>query len=501
MRSALLAGLVAVLVMGLAVPGLAGMTKIYKCPNNTGVSQSSLQATTNGLESITGEWAKPDTWLPAATGWTIVSGVYCSTVTFDGPSVAPGSAQKIGWKTADASCRLRDLSWGDGQSVVPTQIGGTEGGGMLFYDWPYEGCVTIVITNDTEAVITLADVEFALTAYEYSLAELDPLLDVGLVELRVEAIDEALDVLRAEIAYYDSLGVLPSPSGTSIDKKAARAIDYKHTGLNEYLAGDLDRALFYWDKSAHQVENLIGEVSNLSAKGNLATELYERWVVHGDGEITPASQILEDLLALPEGQALQSLQPLPCADMPADPGLDPADCVEWPVDELYPGEHTAFFVCDLDFGSGFIMGGSIFDGDGNLVLEWLEQYVVEPGLIDTEPPEITATATPDCLWPPDHEFVDIALDVTVEDNTFAVAYIESITSNQPILGTGDGDYAPDWLFDPTDLQSVSLRAERSGSHPEEVRVYTITLRAIDTGGNLSDPCELVIRVDHDQGSY
>jgi hypothetical protein len=135
------------------------------------------------------------------------------------------------------------------------------------------------------------------------------------------------------------------------------------------------------------------------------------------------------------------------------------------------------------------------------VLEWLEQYVVEPGLIDTEPPEITATATPDCLWPPDHEFVDIALDVTVEDNTFAVAYIESITSNQPILGTGDGDYAPDWLFDPTDLQSVSLRAERSGSHPEEVRVYTITLRAIDTGGNLSDPCELVIRVDHDQGSY
>jgi hypothetical protein len=97
--------------------------------------------------------------------------------------------------------------------------------------------------------------------------------------------------------------------------------------------------------------------------------------------------------------------------------------------------------------------------------------------------------------------VEIALDVTVWDDIYAVWFVAGVESNQPELGTGDGDYAPDWVLDPDDPQSLWLRAERSGNESGTPRLYTITLMAIDTAGNLSTPpYELVIPVDHDSGN-
>ncbi|MCJ7752125.1 MAG: hypothetical protein MUQ65_13695, partial [Armatimonadetes bacterium] len=63
----------------------------------------------------------------------------------------------------------------------------------------------------------------------------------------------------------------------------------------------------------------------------------------------------------------------------------------------------------------------------------------------------------------------------------------------------DGDSAPDWVTDPNDQQSLWLRSERSGNDPTGVRRYTITLMAIDAAGNLSEPYELDVPVDHDRG--
>jgi len=354
--------------------------------------------------------------------------------------------------------------------------------------------------GDAAPVIDLSEVGFAVAGQELTLEELAELSGAGFVELRVAAIDEDIDAILDEIAYYDSLGLVPQPSGNSMTKKMQRAADYKHDGLDAYLAGDLDKALFAWDKAAHQVENFIAQVTSLSDSGNLPVDLYQRWVVGGEG-VTPAPEIMEALLALPEGEALQSLTPLPeGTPLPSYAGLDPDGYVQWPVTELYPGEFTAFVLCNVDLGSGFIMGGFIEDGDGNVVLEWLEQSVAEPEVIDTQPPDITsATATPAYLWSPDHSMVQIALDVRVEDDSYATWYVAGVTSNQPENGTGDGDYYPDWVLDPNDPQSLWLRSERSGSHPEAVRTYTVTLMAVDMAGNLSEPYELYIRVDHDQG--
>ena len=496
--------LVALFAIAVALPGEAAYTKLYSFYNGTGVYQSSVKATTVGLELIAGSYVFPGAWAPAKVSYGVSSGVYGTSIVADGPVQPPTANVKLGWKTSDGSCRLRDLRWGTGQAIYPAQLQGLPGGGMVFYDYPEPGCLTVVITNDlgdlgdTDPVIDLADVEFGVAGDELNLEELDSLLDAGLIELRVARIDEAIDAMLTDIALHESLGELDGPSANSLVRKLERAASYKHEGLDEYLAGNLDKALFAWDKAAHQVENFISEVTASAQKGNLAEDLYELWVVEGGGGITPAPEIMEALLALPEGEALQSLAPLPeGTPLPAYPGLDPGGYVQWPVTELYPGEYTAFVVCDLDLGAGFIMGGSVLDAGGNVVLEWLEQSVAEPGVIDTEPPVITAT--PVNLWPPDHTMVDMALDVTVEDASYAVWYVAGVASNQPELGTGDGDSAPDWVTDPNDPQSVWLRSERSGNHPEETRLYTITLMAVDMAGNLSEPYELVIRVDHDQG--
>lgn len=503
LRSAVWGMPVLLLILGSGIPARAAYTKLYRFTNSTGVNQTSVRAVMNGLESITVKYSSPT--LSSATGYAVVSGVYCSTLTYSGTRT-PGSSLTVGWRTADGSCRLRDLRWGNGQSIVPLQLGGIPGGGLVFYDYPDPGCLTVVITNDlgdlgdSDPVIDLADVEFAISGIELTLEEVAALAGPGLVELRVAAIDEDIDVILAEIAYHESLGELDGPSANSLIRKLERAASYKHDGLDEYLAGDLDKALFAWDKAAHQVENFVSEVTASAQKGNLSLALYERWVVDGGGEIAPAPEIMEALLALPEGEALQSLAPLPeGTPLPAYPGLDPGGYVQWPVTELYPGEYTAFVVCDLDLGAGFIMGGSVLDAGGNVVLDWLEQSVAEPGVIDTEPPVITsATATPANLWPPDHSMIEMALDVTVEDDSYAVWYVAGVTSNQPELGTGDGDYAPDWVTDANDPQAVWLRSERSGSHPEETRWYTITLEAIDTSGNISE-LEVYVPVSHDQG--
>ena len=102
---------------------------------------------------------------------------------------------------------------------------------------------------------------------------------------------------------------------------------------------------------------------------------------------------------------------------------------------------------------------------------------------DSTPPVITVlTATPDTLWPPNHKMVDItltaqALDVIDPSPTVQIA---SVTSNQPVNGTGDGDAAPDWVI--TGPLTLQVRSERAG---DADRTYAIYVTATDDSGNTS----------------
>jgi hypothetical protein len=74
--------------------------------------------------------------------------------------------------------------------------------------------------------------------------------------------------------------------------------------------------------------------------------------------------------------------------------------------------------------------------------------------------------------------VTVSVDAVDSVDASPFSHILSVTSNQPINGTGDGDTSPDWEI--TGPLTVNLRAERSSGVD---RVYTITLSTVDDAGN------------------
>jgi YVTN family beta-propeller protein len=114
------------------------------------------------------------------------------------------------------------------------------------------------------------------------------------------------------------------------------------------------------------------------------------------------------------------------------------------------------------------------------------------------PPDCSsASASLDCLWPPNHKFVDISiLGVTDPDGDPVTITITGITSDEATatdLGAGGAKHAPDATGVGTDTASV--RAERSGLG--DGRVYEISFEASDGEGGV---CEnsVMVKVPHDR---
>lgn len=113
-------------------------------------------------------------------------------------------------------------------------------------------------------------------------------------------------------------------------------------------------------------------------------------------------------------------------------------------------------------------------------------------VIDKDPPEMTCSATPDQLWPPNGWLVDIELQVTAVDARSGPAPY-TLTE----VRDSEGNAAVDVVgFDTgTDDTSGQLRSRRQGSGPG--REYTFTYESADAFGNLGT-CSVVVRVPHDQ---
>jgi hypothetical protein len=105
-------------------------------------------------------------------------------------------------------------------------------------------------------------------------------------------------------------------------------------------------------------------------------------------------------------------------------------------------------------------------------------------VVDTTAPVFSSlTASQTTLWPPNHNLVPITLTAVVSDicDAGASCHITTVTANEPINGTGDGNALPDYVI--TGPLTLQLRAERSGNLVG--RTYTITVECGDAGGNTS----------------
>jgi hypothetical protein len=123
---------------------------------------------------------------------------------------------------------------------------------------------------------------------------------------------------------------------------------------------------------------------------------------------------------------------------------------------------------------------SFYLGDG-MARQARPNIIVER---DTTAPVVASVAaSPTVLWPPNHEMREIVATVNATDDIdpHPITTIVEVTSNEPELGAGSGDYAPDWEI--TGDLTLRLRAERSGLGSG--RVYTIKVQSIDFFGNES----------------
>jgi hypothetical protein len=116
-------------------------------------------------------------------------------------------------------------------------------------------------------------------------------------------------------------------------------------------------------------------------------------------------------------------------------------------------------------------------------------------VVDKTPPTITGRSVDrPKLWPPDHRMVNVTVNYRANDNCGSVASTLSVTSNEPVSGTGDDDRAPDWQV--IDSHHLALRAERAGNG--HGRIYTITIHSTDSAGN-STSKRLTVLVPKSQG--
>ena len=113
-------------------------------------------------------------------------------------------------------------------------------------------------------------------------------------------------------------------------------------------------------------------------------------------------------------------------------------------------------------------------------------------VIDKDPPEMTCSAAPGQLWPPNGRLVDVVLQVTAVDATSGPAPFS-------LVGVSDSEEkaAEDVVgfVVGTDDTSGQLRARRQGNGPG--RTYTFTYESADAFGNRAT-CDTEVRVPHDQ---
>ncbi len=144
------------------------------------------------------------------------------------------------------------------------------------------------------------------------------------------------------------------------------------------------------------------------------------------------------------------------------------------------GNWTADFNGDCDIIADTRGGAYEPDEDGDRThIDW-------PGE-DTTPPEVSISATPETLWPPNHKMRDVLIQGEATDLCSDVTLEFTVVDEY-------GEVEPD-ISDFGEV--IQLKASRLGKD-KDGRTYTIFVTAEDGSGNTSSASTVVL-VPHDQG--
>ncbi len=356
----LLVVLVAVVVLGTVLPAQAGYHKMFRF-SSPSQPRSGVNVTLNGLEVITGEYTGTmNPWGAATPGTAVLSGAYCSTLSYGGASASAGQTVKVGWNTSDGSCRLRDLRWPNGDSIVPVDIGDIPGGGYVLQQ---NGSYFWVFTNDTPEWIRLTNVEFgAFAGLSLSTDDLARVTDEGIV-------GELIFLLRAQVLYADAQGWIPDPSARSLTGKLDSATQALVSGLAAYRAGDPTAARTWWNRAIKYMQTFVSEVTTGRKNGRIREDLATVWVAD-------ANEIIERLGLLPEGES-------PPWQLPGGNVVAPDAAVTIPlVDENGQG---------VAVGDSVVLHGQLLDDTGEVLVDWADGVLITS---DMNPPTVSSSVSP-----------------------------------------------------------------------------------------------------------
>jgi hypothetical protein len=244
-RRCLVASLVAVVVLGAAVPASA-MDKLFRIwsPDETGADIKAVRAFTNAMEIVTDQhdsWRNP--WENFGDGsnvdYVLQGGVYCTRIIYNeledplptntntGEQWSWDKAMKIGWTTASGTCRLKDLKWaynsGGTDSITDAEDVGsqTDGGGYVIGP-DDDGVYWWYVTNESETLnLVLMNLELTWVQqppWELDLGYLNTAIEEGGIGLLMRTLGDS--IIDAWIK-----GELPDPSENSLLGKLESASD------------------------------------------------------------------------------------------------------------------------------------------------------------------------------------------------------------------------------------------------------------------------------------
>jgi len=452
-HSWLLVAFAVAIALGAVLPAQAGYQKVFRF-SSPDQPRSGVNATLNGLEVITGQYTGTmNPWGNGAVGTEVVSGVYNSTLTYSNGTALKGQTVRVGWNTSDASCRLRDLRWPNGNPIVPEDIGDVPGGGYLVQN--EDGTYTWVITNDETLPLQLTNVEFR-TFDPITLDELGEVVEDGVV-------GELIALLRAKVEIAWASGMIPDALGQNLLTKLDDAADDLAAGMEAYRRGDLDGARLSWGYAAGHMATFVEKVQDAGRR--IPRRLKAEW-------IADANETIRLLGLLPEGD------PPPVAVPQVLPPYDPE----------HPGQNELWIPLPTTLGPGdsAVLHGQVLDQAGNVLLDWADQVIIRG---DMTPPALDYDVT----WP-DGGYagvptIDVDLYAT-DDRKLAGMFVAIV---------GEGGDPSAFEFHPAERGAVSMTVSLTvdANQPPDILFY-----ALDAAGNLGPTEEGVcqpVHVVYEQG--